>query len=289
MRIFLTISLAIIFVSGPIVLAQVVRDPITVLDLGMGARALGMGGAFTSIAEDTASLFYNPAGLALIESANLEGYAARPFDVYNHLALGITAPQLGIGMVQYGLQNISKPNEFGNPTGETFSYLSRAGLIGGGTLRVPGFALGATLKALIEDNGPVRGSGWGLDVGVLYEQSGFRLGLVAGNVLSDDVEYSNGDVMLWHNFMRGGVSYTSELSGTSTFCIAVDGEFKNDVLAFHIGAELWLDALGLRMGWDRGLWTAGASVRQDDVAVHMAYSMHDVLPQTLRLSASMNF
>jgi len=36
-------------------------------DLGAGARAPGMGGAFTAIADDVYAIYYNPAGLALLD------------------------------------------------------------------------------------------------------------------------------------------------------------------------------------------------------------------------------
>ena len=41
------------------------------LDLGMGARASGMGGAYTAVADDFSAVFYNPAGLAQIRRAEL--------------------------------------------------------------------------------------------------------------------------------------------------------------------------------------------------------------------------
>lgn len=40
-------------------------------DLGAGARAPGMGNAFTAVADDVYSIYYNPAGLALLERPEL--------------------------------------------------------------------------------------------------------------------------------------------------------------------------------------------------------------------------
>ena len=37
------------------------------LDIGVGARGLGMGGAYTALADDAHSVYWNPAGLARLE------------------------------------------------------------------------------------------------------------------------------------------------------------------------------------------------------------------------------
>ncbi|HPT47104.1 MAG TPA: UPF0164 family protein, partial [Candidatus Rifleibacterium sp.] len=39
------------------------------LKMGVGARALGMGSAFTAVADDSTASFWNPAGLARLEKS----------------------------------------------------------------------------------------------------------------------------------------------------------------------------------------------------------------------------
>ena len=61
---------AMVVFAAPAVSAQTDEDPVgtgALFDIGMGARALGMGGAFVAVADDANALYYNPAGLALIE------------------------------------------------------------------------------------------------------------------------------------------------------------------------------------------------------------------------------
>ncbi|MEO1175145.1 MAG: UPF0164 family protein, partial [Myxococcota bacterium] len=40
-------------------------------DFIVGGRAVGLGGAFTALADDPSGLFYNPAGIADIDETNL--------------------------------------------------------------------------------------------------------------------------------------------------------------------------------------------------------------------------
>src|ERR1700722_3572912 len=43
----------------------------SVLDLGVGARALGMGGAFVGLADDSTATYWNPAGLTGIQDCEV--------------------------------------------------------------------------------------------------------------------------------------------------------------------------------------------------------------------------
>lgn len=50
------------------------------LDIGVGARALGMGGAYTALADDANALYWNPAGLSKLEKREFTASHAELFE-----------------------------------------------------------------------------------------------------------------------------------------------------------------------------------------------------------------
>ena len=55
-------SLLLIYLLSSFCLAEDLGD--LIIKQGVGARAAGMGGAFSAVANDASAVFYNPAGLA---------------------------------------------------------------------------------------------------------------------------------------------------------------------------------------------------------------------------------
>jgi hypothetical protein len=85
------------------------------LTLGVGGRALGLGGAYVSIADDVTASYWNPAGLALLEGREVVFMHAENFGSivqYDYLAYGQawgdTARRCGAGvsLVRLGVDDI---------------------------------------------------------------------------------------------------------------------------------------------------------------------------------------
>ncbi|MFA4924864.1 MAG: hypothetical protein WC557_11775, partial [Ignavibacteriaceae bacterium] len=64
-----------IFIFSAISQSQTITDALRVSEsgLGVGARALGMGNAFTGISDDASAMYFNPAGLGLIKRLEVAG------------------------------------------------------------------------------------------------------------------------------------------------------------------------------------------------------------------------
>lgn len=266
------------------------QDPAVLLALGTDARALGMGGAFVSLAGEVPTFTANPAGLAYVNGRSLSGYAARPFGAFTHVALGYAGPHLGVSLMQMDVATVAQTNEFGNPTGQPLAYVSRAALAGFGYEVFDGLAFGAQLKGYFEANGPVHGFGWALDPALLYARGALRLGAVFKNAVSEAIAYDNDDQASWLRRWVVGGSWSLQLPSKMALVLAADAESVDQgEVRPHLGAELWIGNVGLRMGWDAGMLTAGASVLYRNLQVHWAYAFHDTLPETLRLSASVSY
>lgn len=77
------------------------------LDIGIGARALGMGGAFSAVGGDGTAFYWNPAGAALMEGLHVTGMYGPQFGsiadpLGNYHFLGVSQPLPGGAAV--GLQ-----------------------------------------------------------------------------------------------------------------------------------------------------------------------------------------
>ena len=75
--VFFRAAIAFVFLTGAVLVttarAEVDFDYLHGSDLGMGigARAMSMGGAFTAVADDASAVFWNPAGLAQLTDNQL--------------------------------------------------------------------------------------------------------------------------------------------------------------------------------------------------------------------------
>jgi hypothetical protein len=74
------------------------------LKLGVGARALGMGGAFVSVADDASAIYWNPAGLTFLKRGQVMGMHAEQFGgEVGHDFLGAAYPLQGEGTAGAGI------------------------------------------------------------------------------------------------------------------------------------------------------------------------------------------
>ncbi len=102
------------------------------LELGIGGRAMGMGEAYVSVANDGSAFYWNPAGAATLLRSEVSGMYASLFKgLVKHFHVGITRPLVGSSVISLNWIRLSVPDIpqynsalFDDPTS---SYDSRVG------------------------------------------------------------------------------------------------------------------------------------------------------------------
>ncbi len=145
------------------------------LSIGIGPRANGMGGAYTSVANDASSMYWNPAGIANIEGfQGLFTYTKMFADInLNYVGAVITAGEFGkIGInvtsLDFGEMDITTELD-PDGTGETFSAGSVAIGLSYARYITNKFVVGATIKYIQENIYNSSASGLAIDVGTIFE------------------------------------------------------------------------------------------------------------------------
>ncbi len=172
------------------------------LSIGVGARGQAMAGSVTASSNDVTSGFWNPAGMASINSGlqvsamHAEWFAG--IGKYDYIAIGKPLSNkenrsvLGISLIRFGVDNI--PNTFnlidsdGSVNYDNVTPFSAADYAGMLTYaqRLPSknLQIGGSFKVLHRKAGPFATAwGFGLDLGILYKlKRHWQFGLMAKDV-----------------------------------------------------------------------------------------------------------
>ncbi|MFC1555677.1 tetratricopeptide repeat protein [candidate division KSB1 bacterium] len=255
----------------------------------IGARPMGMGGAFSAIANDANAIFWNPAGIATLQRQEITTMYSDPYGLgiaqsYLGYVLPITDNQAAaVDWMHHGFDD----SELG------FSDDNFHMAYG---LRLPwNVAVGAKMKftnmdITLDGTSYGKSSGFGFDFGVLATPfRNLRLALVVNDLGGTSVTFDN-DVTeeIYKQQFRVGAAYTP-FEGLT---VAADVDDR-----VHMGAEYWLSGIiGLRgglqheiedMGYDRGLiWSAGISAKYRFMQFDYALENDPLLPMTQRFGVS---
>ncbi len=269
-------------------------------EIGAGARPLGMGGAFVAVANDESAVFYNPAGLRLLQQLGILSLYSKQFGVVEYGGLAIVGPNVGLGLLYLGASGLRGVGGDSEKLGE-FGYTNLAGLGAVGAGLGP-FSVGVRWKYYhAETAGPealqrVTGRGLAMDVGTLLGSGSFRIGALYQNVIGQGVSYSTGSIEPWAPNLTVGIA---SQWGRLTVGADVDGLGSPNAETLRLGAEGWLGPLAIRGGmWARLLdfrrldnlnLTAGVGLRAGGLQIDYAYLLPEQLPETHRLSLTLRF
>jgi len=163
----------------------------TFLEIGVSARAIGMGGAYAAQASDPSALFYNPAGIVWLEGIQTEFMYNDWLVDTRHNFLGVTMPlplfrsTLGFSLVtlDYGDEQAVRTAERPEGTGEYWSAQEYAAGLTYAVALTNRFSFGLTTKYIHQQIWHESGSALALDLGIHYN-TGWQ-GLVLGMSMSN--------------------------------------------------------------------------------------------------------
>jgi hypothetical protein len=269
---------------------------------GIGARPIGMGGAFSTISDSGDAVFYNPAGLVQVLNPEISAMGAvlanGQEDLFEFAYVQPFSDQLAWALSTEQLI-------FTDNTENDRIYI--------GTFAAPlaidkSISWGVNVKILATDSPTVpqaQGSGFGVDMGFLYHLpildprygKQINIGLSAED-LDTQIKWQAGNTDPVALRVRGGFSYefTSDLVAAFEFSNINDPNVGNNTILLA-GIEGWFfeDHLGLRTGYSgfqtlNGQFTAGISYRSNSWGIDYAYIGHpQFLGSSHRISASWRF
>ncbi len=268
------------------------------LNIGTGARALGMGGSFVAVADDGTSAYWNPAGLGGLRKTELIFMHTSMFELDKYDYINITRPfgksnAMALSWIRLGIDDIPMTQL---STSNPISVSNRPKIVGymqdtenafmlsyGKRLKLDfvgdtGFQLGGTIKFLYNSiSGAKRNAiGLGGDVGVIWRSSlmsdvedrrlaDLSVGIVAQDFFKTRLIWnttsspSHTDI-IQPNFKFGLAYFRDIPSISSKTLLSIDAGTRYG-LEMRYGLEYIIaDLLVLRVGLQGKDFTAGAGL-----------------------------
>lgn len=235
------------------------------LRMEQGARALGMGGAFSAIGGDVESVWWNAAGAAPIESVQIMASYVSFIEEISSSYAAFAIPlgkQRGsiIGNVNYiSYGSVETRDAAGNSLGDV-SPSNLAASAGYAFNLSSNFSIGFIAKHIQQNLGTIKGSGVAFDAGLIIGISPkISLGLAAQN-LGPKLKTEDYENKLPLN-LKGGLAFAV----SQKLLLAADAEKPVDAESrIHIGCELAMSkTFVIRAGYNTSSaagFTAGAGI-----------------------------
>ena len=272
---------ALVVLLAPVCFAGVNAAPH--LGMGSGARSLGLGGAFTAVADDATSTIWNPAGLPSVDDLTITLSSARLSLDRRHSFIGLIKSVgnggLGLSVVNAGVDGITSYNSRGERTG-SFNHTSNAFALSYGH-DLGAVSLGASARMYADSFGDHSStSGFaGADVGLLghNKASTFSYGIAARNLGS-----AIGDNQVPVK-IAGGLAYRVLDKNVATFSVDVEHEvidLPESPTSLHLGTEYLIANTfairgGTKLNTDRTQLFAGFGVNVGGLQLDYALKAAD--------------
>jgi len=285
-RLALTTAIALLLLAG--------AAPANFVETEVGARAMGMGGAFVAVADDVTSLHWNPAGLAHLEGIQVFGMRTSVYSVEG-LSEDAALASYGLGTSGFGLGWMR--------TGAEDLYSEDTLLAGYGTeTPIDGLTAGVTLKRYsveapgyeyyndpnFDTDGDAAFAG---DIGMLYRSGRWSAGGTLRNIGEPELQListtEDPDVIRTEFRLGGTYLFRDVMLMSVEWRAPADvPEYYENQYSINLGTEVWFyDAFALRAGMNRDRITAGLGMRTKHVELDVALLSERRIGSMYRVSA----
>jgi hypothetical protein len=273
-----------------------------------------MGSAFVAVSDDATAAYWNPAGLVRLNRREIQVQHSEQFGgTVNHDFFTFASPSslggFGIGLLRVGVDDVklTVPEDPSSPVGpdnrpvvaRTVGTADYSFHLAYGRAVRQDLMLGVSLKLIRRNLGAGDGSGYGVDLGVLFTpRQGLAFGANLRNATRTRITFDSGSADRIPPSLLVGMAYSRPILGTAaelTWSTSLHiGEEKSgveDVEAVQAGLEfVYRKRLAFRLGAEGDHFTAGAGVRlYRRVSFDLAFLEHGQLDNTYRISASLFF
>jgi opacity protein-like surface antigen len=277
------------------------------LTIGIGARAIGMGGSFVSIANDATAMFWNPSGLSLLQSREVVFIHTNWIADINFQYAGIVTPISGFGTIGVNVTYINLIDEMERTTelepegtGETFSANSYAIGLAYARGLTDRFSIGANVKYIRETIFNSVAEGFAIDIGTIFVTpfNGLRLGTSISNfgtkmqmkgkdlAVQKDIDPNsagNNETVLASLqtdefdlplLLRVGISYDVFRSERNFLTVSVDALHPNDNIEnVNLGAEYTFNKIFSLRGGYKSLTPGKINGSSKDIASEEGFTL----------------
>jgi hypothetical protein len=286
------------------------------LNVGVGARPMGMGGAYAAVSDDATAVYWNPAGLVSLSRRQILFMHAESFGgLVRQDYLGFVLPlrtahsALGFGLLRLGVDDIpytqwdpqtQRPQVLKEVNDSEYALFFSYARNRGAKL-----SIGGSAKLIGKAVGDDHALGLGADAGFLWHpRPNLFLGAKLSDMTSTPLVWNSGQKEYILPMLKLGTAYHLSprfLRGEILFALDMDTMFEGrDYAAWaslggvsfdpRAGLEYWYRSrVALRAGIQADRFSAGASIRMSLGGIDYAFLGHEDLDNSHRLSALLEF
>lgn len=269
------------------------------LRIGVGARPLGMAGAFTAIANDVYAAYWNPAGLVQLKTLQIGSmYTVMSLDrKFNYLSFAFPVNEyisFGLSMLDYRVEGIEIRDASENLLG-TFKDSEDALTFSIGIGLAKWFYIGGNFKYFFQKLLNDSATGYGFDASALLKFSEFiSIGFLVQDIDSFirwDTASGQEDKFPMH--IRGGIAlkFWNDRLLISTDVASTESENQFNSGVTHTGVEIWPTGfMAMRGGYYENDFTWGATLKLSNFQMDYGLAKDRIdLGDTQRFSLLISF